>query len=263
MGWRYAVGSSIDSLRQWLLRNIPPNRYYPAGRCWAYDLKRLYAGHRRRPMVIIDAGANIGQTCIHLSKWFPEATIYSFEPVLATYERLRKNTRSYPKIRCIHAALGETETRAQITLIQNSELNSLNAEPMLNALVTGASEIVQVTTLRQFMASNKIDAIDILKMDVQGYELPLLRGAGDIANIGCIFAEVGLQDDGRADLTPFSELHAYLRSREFFFSGLYDAFRHWDAKMLVSFGNALYVQTSWFEAMPAAATKDQTATSSF
>jgi FkbM family methyltransferase len=246
MNWRYVVGSSIDSLIQMALRKLPPNRYFPAGRYWTYDLKRLYALHRRTPLVIIDAGANIGQTCLYLAKWFPKAKIYSFEPVRETFEQLCKNTRQYPNIRCIHAALGETEAQQTLALVESSELNTLNSEPLLKNISTGVTETVEVTTLQRFMESEGIKSVDILKMDVQGYELQVLRGAGNLVNVSSVFAEAGFQEDQRVDLTAFAPLHEHLRRRGFFFSGLYEAFRHWDAKLLVSFGNILYVQTAHF-----------------
>jgi FkbM family methyltransferase len=47
-----------------------------------------------------------------MRKYFPEAAIYSFEPIATTFEELQHNTRRYPKIRCCSYALGSQPTRA-------------------------------------------------------------------------------------------------------------------------------------------------------
>jgi hypothetical protein len=52
---------------------------------------------------------------------------------------------------------------------------------------------IPVTTLDQFCAKNGVERIDILKMDIQGAELPALRGASRLlreGRIGLIFTEV-------------------------------------------------------------------------
>lgn len=248
VSWRYHVGKTINDVRESALRQrLPGLKFYPRGRIWPFDLKRLYELKNISPRVIVDAGGNVGQTCLYLQKWFPAARIYSLEPVRSTFQTLERNTASHPNILCRNLALGENQGTQVIRLMRESGLNTLTAEPALATEASGASEEITLTTLPQFCEEEGIDRIDILKMDVQGYEIPILRGAEKMLDrVGAIYTEVSLQEK-RADMTPWGTIHDYLRNRGFFYCGLYEQFRHWDAKLLVSFANALYLNPDSFQ----------------
>lgn len=248
MNWRYQLGKTINDARESALRQpLPGLKFYPRGRIWPFDLKRFYELRKCSPRIIIDAGGNVGQTCLYLQKWFPNARIYSLEPVRSTFESLQRNTASHPNILCRNVALGEMHGTQVIRLMRESGLNTLTTEPALETEASGTTEEIRLTTLPQFCQEEGIDRIDILKMDVQGYEIPILRGAETMLDrVGAIYSEVSLQEK-RADMTPWGTIHDYLRCRGFFYCGLYEQFRHWDAKLLVSFGNALYLNTDWFQ----------------
>src|ERR1700674_3377869 len=97
MNWRYWVGSSINNAVEAVLRHrVPGRRYLPAGHICAFDVKRLYDRRKLSLGVILDIGANVGQTCLYFTRWFPSAQIFSLEPVRSTYETLVRNTVKYP-----------------------------------------------------------------------------------------------------------------------------------------------------------------------
>ena len=248
MSWQYQVGKAAFIVREAVLRQpLPGLRFYPRGLVWPFDLKQFYGLRKHSPRVIIDAGGNEGQTCLYLRKWFPKSRIYSLEPVRSTFEILRRNTASHPSIHCRNVALGEMQGTREIRLMRDSGLNTLTSEPALAPEASGDTEEIRLTTLAAFCQEEGIDRIDILKMDVQGYELPILLGAEKMLDrIGAIYAEVELQEK-RSDKTPWGAIHEVLRNHGFFYCGMYEHFRHWDAKILVSFANALYLNPSWFQ----------------
>jgi FkbM family methyltransferase len=175
MSWRYHLGRTINDAREAILRQpLPGLRFYPRGRIWPFDLKRFYNSRKCSPRIIIDAGGNVGQTCLYLQKWFPMARIYSIEPVRSTFESLQLNTASHPNILCRNVALGELKEAREIRLMRDSGLNTLTTEPALESAISGATEEIRLTTLPAFCQQEGLDRIDILKMDVQGYELPIL-----------------------------------------------------------------------------------------
>jgi hypothetical protein len=99
MNWRYSLGRAINDAREAVLRQrFPGLKFYPRGRIWPLDLEQFYEFRKCSPRIILDAGGNIGQTCLYLRKWFPKARIYSLEPVRSTFERLQRNTASHPNI---------------------------------------------------------------------------------------------------------------------------------------------------------------------
>ena len=58
------------------------------------------------PKVILDIGGNIGITSIFLAKVFPNASIYTFEPLKENFELLEKNIQNYPNIKAFNVGLG-------------------------------------------------------------------------------------------------------------------------------------------------------------
>jgi tRNA1(Val) A37 N6-methylase TrmN6 len=62
---------------------------FPSGLDLAYDLKRILDGNQLQ--TVFDVGANVGQTALYFNKHFPNANIYSFEPVKGTFGTLESN----------------------------------------------------------------------------------------------------------------------------------------------------------------------------
>jgi len=86
-----------------------------------------------------------------------------------------------------------------------------------------------------------------LKLDIQGWELEVLRGCEAMLGrdaIHFIFAEVGFE---RLDthIQQFSELHEFMEGNRFNFCGLYENCRYGAAGQFVCVANALYVNTAF------------------
>lgn len=137
--------------------------------------------------IIFDVGANVGQTVGSYRSRFPNAVIHSFEPFEESFQKLKKHCASIEKVHAHHLAIADTIGTAELHTHGDSVANSLlpNAETSDLALPSSMSEskgtaLVPITTLDAFCADQKIDHIDILKMDIQGAELRALRGASDL-----------------------------------------------------------------------------------
>jgi FkbM family methyltransferase len=63
------------------------------------------------PNVIFDVGANTGNTAIGLARSFPDATVYAFEPVAATFSKMSRNVLPHPHIQPFNLALGARSKR--------------------------------------------------------------------------------------------------------------------------------------------------------
>ena len=112
--------------------------------------------------VVIDAGANMGVFSIFAAVNHPHATIYAFEPTPSTFEALRENTKGYPNIKIFNFGLGEKEKAAAIVMASGSGGNYI-----------GDGGIpVQIKTIDSFGLP-----ADFIKMDTEGYEANILRGA--------------------------------------------------------------------------------------
>lgn len=150
-------------------------------------------------LMIFDVGANIGKYTLSLKKFLKSNyTIHCFEPVHATFETLLKNTQTDQHIFCHNIALGNNirETKIFSNAVTHTQ-SSLIARDMSHwgeEYNLTYSESIKETTLSDFCNSNKIDFIDFLKLDVEGYEMMFFKGASDLLGkkIGIIQFEFGV-----------------------------------------------------------------------
>jgi FkbM family methyltransferase len=145
------------------------------------------AGLRQRPFrTVIDCGANAGQFARYVSSFFPEASLFCFEPLAEPYATLSAWAATQEgRVRCFQVALGDREGEAVMHHhLGHSPSSSLLAttdhELALFPQTARQSEVVvPVTTLdtalAEFMDGMALDIL--LKLDVQGYEDRVLRGA--------------------------------------------------------------------------------------
>lgn len=119
------------------------------------------------PDVIIDCGANIGLATIYFKHWFPEATIYAFEPAYSNYIQLQKNIAHYNNIKIYNKAIWNETKRLQINL--QAPYDSISVTQNYN----DKNNMVDAISLDDFLMKNAIDKIDLLKIDIEGAEFPL------------------------------------------------------------------------------------------
>jgi FkbM family methyltransferase len=166
------------------------NDYDPRsnGEYWALqEIKRQFQG---KAVVIFDVGANVGD-------WTREAAaglstgsaIYGIEPTRATFERYREAAASSPaaaKIHPIHAALSDRDGQGTIyvdgdLLTTNSlhehRLTERQAETPLHGKKVETTPLMRGDTLCR---EQGIERIHFLKIDVEGHEVPVLRGFEDM-----------------------------------------------------------------------------------
>ena len=134
------------------------------------------------PAVIYDIGANIGTwTCLAKSL-YPAARVEAFEPLAMHVEGFRRWTASWPDTVKLHTcALGPVEGTATMHVTSFSDASSLlplNEIGRSTFQTTPAAEqIVPVIPLDTLVTRDHLPAPDLIKLDVQGYELEVLRGA--------------------------------------------------------------------------------------
>ena len=128
--------------------------------------------------VLVDVGANIGQTAIELAKNFPSARVLSFEPVHETFVQLKYNTRNLLKVEPVKAGLGSANARHAIYHQSYSTVNSL----LRTESDVGSSEQIDIKTFGTMRAEQGFDRAFLLKSDTEGYDVEVLRGAEEALN---------------------------------------------------------------------------------
>lgn len=145
-------------------------------------LKKLVS---HKPGIIIDGGANVGHYSLLLHKLMPQTTIYAFEPVSATFEKLVKNTQNIPTINPIQKGLFKDNGTKKINLFKSNTHSSLVNIQGLHYDSTHTEEI-ELIKGDDFLSQYSLSTIDLLKIDVEGAEYDVLQGFEDSIKDGRI-----------------------------------------------------------------------------
>jgi len=174
--------------------------------------------------VIFDVGANIGQSIERFKKVLPNSVMYSFEPSARPFIGLREVAARYSGTNVFQAALGSSN--GTLTLYENS---SSDMNSFLEMGDGGSGEVigkatVQVKTIDSFCAENNIDYIDILKIDAQGFDFEVIKGAKEMiaaGNIRLLYFEI-IFSDMYKNVPRFSEVYDFLLDHGFIMVSLYE-----------------------------------------
>ncbi len=136
--------------------------------------------------VAIDVGANIGLFSLHMANIVGgEGKIYAFEPTGSAFQRLMVNKQLNPEfdqiISCYQAYINDTGQPIKDERFYSSwQLNQGNAgkHPKHFGDIQDASG-ADALTLDDFadLNKNELSRVDLIKIDVDGYELMVLNGA--------------------------------------------------------------------------------------
>jgi FkbM family methyltransferase len=134
-----------------------------------------------RSPVLFDIGANRGQTLELFVSIFPQARIHAFEPSSTTFAALQ-SIRHGENVSLHQVAMGAKNGETIFHNYEDSCLSSIhrldpNAENEFKNTKLSGTEIVPVRTVDWFVREGGIMAIDLLKIDTQGHDLEVLRGA--------------------------------------------------------------------------------------
>lgn len=122
--------------------------------------------------VVLDVGANVGKMTACYLEQFPNAKIWSFEPVSATCEVLRARFARELRVQVRHEALGSDEHTALIQAAGTSVGNMI----VDREAPGGCYEHVSVATGDGFLAETGLPTVDFLKIDTEGHDLKVLMG---------------------------------------------------------------------------------------
>jgi len=206
--------------------------------------------------LILDVGANRGQSARRYLEVFPGAEIYAFEPGEAAYLELREMATSNPRIHPVRQVLADSVREVTFHLNRADFTSSLlpaasGSEAVVdqNLLSEVRQERLRAATLTEFCREQSISRVDVLKLDVQGAELLVLKGADTLLSGGAIsivFTEVQFAPlyDGQCF---FGEVAEFLRQRSYTLFGLYDL--HYGLNGVLAWGDALFVSQPTFASL--------------
>lgn len=142
----------------------------------------------RGAKIIFDVGANEGGYVASVSEVLPEAQIFAFEPHPRTFERLNER-HGAGRSKLFNLAVSDTAGTLELFDLADasgSQLASLSADALETLKRPVNAWSVQATTLDQFCEENRVHRIDLLKIDTEGFELAILRGARRMLEARCV-----------------------------------------------------------------------------
>lgn len=143
-----------------------------------------------RPQVVLDVGAAKGYWSQRAGWIFPEARFFLFDPLDESEASLRALSQRDPRFQYFLMALGRERSTLRINVAPDPEASSLLEFPGGDQ---AAQREVPVETVDSLLASARIPSPDLVKLDVQGYELEVMGGAQSLLGRASVFiVEVSL-----------------------------------------------------------------------
>lgn len=192
--------------------------------------RRALTGHRvaagvdnlvflagRRYATIFDVGANRGQFCLAARYVMPDARIYSFEPLTPAYDTFQRVMAGDGKATVFKTGLGAEKGAITISVPDRDDCASVACD-----LPGARADTVSIDTLDNLFADTAFTQPALLKIDVQGFEMDVLKGAErTLPRIDDLYVEVTFQKCGPRH-HPAHEVITWLKQRGFVVWGVYN-----------------------------------------
>ncbi len=164
--------------------------------------------------VVLDVGTNIGETLLHFARLVgDDGFVYGFEPDQHNYANVQQNISLNP-FKNLHVFnLGVSDEKSTVKLFRVDPHNL-----GMNRILTEAEAekfddftTIEVDTIDNVIAANDISRVDLIKIDIEGYEMHALRGARHLLETQRpkLFIEVGYTRLINNGMSP-NEMIAYL-----------------------------------------------------
>lgn len=176
---------------------------------------------------VVDVGANRGQFTLLMAGLYPEARILAFEPLMQPFRKLLDVTANLPRVRSFNSAIGPDRTTLPMNVSKRDDSSSLLPISAMQEKIfpnTGHDRIdhVRVAPLGDFLDDIDLERPSLLKIDVQGFELEVLKGSAACLDFfDSIYVEASFVQLYNGQ--PFaSDIIDYLHQRDFRLRGIYN-----------------------------------------
>ena len=211
-------------------------------------INEIYFKLLKGKICIFDVGANTGQSIDRFNNALNNPIIHSFEPVPECFEKLVQKYYNYNNVILNNFAAGNKNIKKKF-YVNKLSYNSSFLKSNLNYhqkkfYKKEKNIIVQSITLDKYIKDKKINKIDILKIDTQGYELNILKGLTNSLKNKIKFVELEITvEDSYLNNPKFYEIDKYLNQNNFKLFKIEDMFYD-NKKLNIRFFDAVYINKS-------------------
>jgi FkbM family methyltransferase len=221
---------------------LEANGYYlrhrgamPYGIDYMWDIKRLAELEGLSIRTFFDVGANTGQTSECALSEFPAAEVIAFEPHPGTFAELQRLSKCR-RFASHNLALSDSNGMANLFCNGNTRDSLVIAEPDAQSIE------VDSLTIDSFCYRKAVRHIDVLKIDTEGADLAVLRGAKGMLSDGSVsfvYTEFAHFYDGKQG-TSLQQIADFLRPFGFQFIATYTEFVSVQVDDFCLWSNALF-----------------------
>jgi FkbM family methyltransferase len=172
------------------------------------ELLQYFGGSEN--LIFFDIGSCDGQDSVRYHRLFPQAQVFAFEPIPQNFQKITSlliETNAVDKVKVFQVAMSNNTGTATMHVAAGAPEGFSSPQEFTSqssSLLAPAKHIdlfpwckfdnqieVKTETIHHFCLDQKITKIDFIHLDVQGAELMVLKGAGDMINkISAIWLEV-------------------------------------------------------------------------
>ena len=137
---------------------------------------------KSKPKLCIDIGANNGEYSLTLLK-STETQVIAFEPLPTAFEILKKNSEEFSnRIKLENLGVGAKEEELMINYIPNATAHASFSKEIdeIDYLSNQIQIAVPLVTLDSYFEKNRIKEVDLIKIDVEGFESEVFAGTKEI-----------------------------------------------------------------------------------
>ena len=161
--------------------HVPKKMIGPFRECFFDDQYMLHFDKKDFPQnpVILDVGANVGFAALYFFRCFPNATVHSFEPMPFLQKMMQQHKVQYPGHQWHQHGYGLWKENGSMDIFTDAPDDFTSISGIAHFEDAVHKVTINVKTLSSFMDENKIEKIDLLKMDCEGAEYEILFNLPD------------------------------------------------------------------------------------
>lgn len=190
---------------------------------------------------VLDIGANEGHVAVAALESYPDCKVICFEPVMGTFKILKENLLPYEdRVILYNQALSDKNGVGEINLTSFHGANSIEPQSMFHRYFNShvrevGKEKITLTQLDDIAPQFPTQTIDIMKIDVEGHELNVLKGGSKFvqSNVDTIIIEIALMRDQSWENPSIFDIFALLNRWGFRLINIVDLHYSNDSDMML------------------------------
>ena len=158
---------------------------------------------------ILDVGANLGAASAYFAMLYPQARVYALEPASAPFSLLKYNTASFPNVASFPFGFFAHDKQAALF---HGKTDSVESSVISTHRTDSDGEQIQLVSATTFLAEQGLENVDILKLDTEGCEVPILRSLKNyLGELKLLYVEYHSERDRRLIDELLAETHILWR----------------------------------------------------